>query len=170
MEESKNIRPSWDDYFLKIAMIAAERSTCLRHHIGAIAVRDKRILATGYNGAPKNTTHCTEAGCLRDELKISSGTKHEICRAVHAEQNVIIQASISGTDLRGATIYCTHTPCIVCAKMLANAGMERFVTYTDYADSSFVELFIMAGIKFEKTAKPSTLITELDRVMKFNEI
>jgi dCMP deaminase len=154
-------RISIDEYFLKIASVVAERSTCLRHHIGAVAVRNKQILTTGYNGAASGTKDCLELGCLRNEQNIPSGTRHEICRAIHAEQNAIIQASLHGVNLGGATIYCTHTPCILCAKMLANAKIERFVTYSDYADNSFVDLFKEVGIKFEKLEKPSSNITFL---------
>lgn len=168
--QEKCYRPGWDEYFLKAAMLTAERSTCLRHHMGAVAVRYKRVLATGYNGAPKNTPHCSDLGCLRNEMKISSGTRHEICRAVHAEQNVIIQASLHGTGLRGSTIYCTHTPCILCAKMLVNAEIKRFVTCADYADNSFIGLFQKAGIIFDKVSKPHNQISELDIVKRFNQI
>ncbi|MEJ2738878.1 MAG: dCMP deaminase family protein, partial [Dehalococcoidia bacterium] len=114
-------RPDIDEYFLKIATVVAERSTCLRHHVGAVAVRDKHILSTGYNGAAAGVKDCLELGCLRDEQNIESGTRHEVCRGIHAEQNAIIQASLHGVTLEGATIYCTHSPCILCAKMLANA-------------------------------------------------
>ncbi|MBI3990744.1 MAG: dCMP deaminase family protein, partial [Candidatus Omnitrophica bacterium] len=113
-----NNRPSWDEYFMKMALLVAERSTCLRHHVGAVIVKDKRMLTTGYNGAPAGTKDCLELGCLRDELKIPSGTRHEICRAIHAEQNALIQAALYGVSVAGATIYCTHSPCILCAKML----------------------------------------------------
>jgi len=118
------VRPEVDEYFLKVAAVVAERSTCRRHHIGAVAVKDKHILATGYNGAPSGFKDCLELGCLRDELGIPSGTRQEICRAVHAEQNVIIQAALHGVSLEGATVYATHTPCILCAKMLVNAGIK----------------------------------------------
>ena len=124
---AKTSRPTIDEYFLKIASVVAERSTCLRHHVGAVAVRDKHILATGYNGAAAGLRDCLELGCLRDEKEIPSGKMQEICRAIHAEQNVIIQASLHGISLEGASIYCTHTPCILCAKMLANARIARFV-------------------------------------------
>ena len=110
-------RPDIDEYFLKVAAVVAERSTCRRHHVGAVAVADKHILATGYNGAPAGLADCLELGCLRDEQGIPSGTRHEICRAIHAEQNVIIQAALHGVSIGGATVYCTHTPCILCAKM-----------------------------------------------------
>ena len=157
----KATRPGIDEYFLKIAMVVAERSTCLRHHVGAVAVRDKHILATGYNGAASGLKDCLELGCLRDEMNIESGTRHEICRAIHAEQNVIIQAALHGTTLAGATIYVTHSPCILCAKMLVNAKIERYVTFGRYADDAFKELFQEAGIKFEVHEKPPSEITYL---------
>jgi dCMP deaminase len=157
----KTTRPGIDEYFLKIAMVVAERSTCLRHHVGAVAVRNKHILATGYNGAASGLKDCLELGCLRDEMNIESGTRHEICRAIHAEQNVIIQAALHGTNLAGATIYVTHSPCILCAKMLVNAKIERYVTFGSYADDSFVDLFHEAGIKFEMHEKPPAEITYL---------
>jgi dCMP deaminase len=158
----KVTRPNIDEYFLKIASVVAERSTCRRHHIGAVAVRDKHILATGYNGAAAGLKDCLELGCLRDEMNIPSGTRHEICRGIHAEQNTIIQASLHGVSLEGATLYVTHTPCILCAKMLVNARIKRFVTFGKYADDSFLELFSEAGVKFEVRERPPTQITYLD--------
>ena len=155
-------RPDADEYFLKIASVVAERSTCHRHHVGAVAVRDKHILATGYNGAAAGLKDCLELGCLRDEMKIPSGTRHEICRGIHAEQNAIIQASLHGVSLEGATVYVTHTPCILCAKMLVNARIKRFVTFGEYADNSFMELFNEAGIELEVRKKPPSEITYLD--------
>jgi len=155
-------RPDLDEYFLKIASVVAERSTCRRHHVGAVAVRDKHILSTGYNGAAAGLKDCLELGCLRDEMKIPSGTRHEICRGIHAEQNAIIQASLNGVSLDGATVYVTHTPCILCAKMLVNARIKRFVTFGKYADDSFVELFNEAGIEFEVRERPPASITYLD--------
>jgi len=155
------MRPSIDEYFLKIASVAAERSTCLRHHVGAVAVFDKHILSTGYNGAGAGLKDCLELGCLRDAQNIASGTRQEVCRAVHAEQNAIIQASLGGKSLEGSTIYCTHTPCIICAKMLVNAKIKRFVTFGNYADDSFIKLFQEAGIQFDKLAMPSLAITQL---------
>jgi dCMP deaminase len=157
----KGTRPDIDEYFLKIAAVVAERSTCRRHHVGAVAVKDKHILATGYNGAPSGLKDCLELGCLRDELGIKSGTRQEICRGIHAEQNVIIQASLHGVSLAGATVYVTHSPCILCAKMLVNAKINRFVTFSSYNDDSFVEIFKEAGIKFELHEKPPTEITRL---------
>jgi len=154
-------RPEIDEYFLKIASVVAERSTCRRHHIGAVAVKDKHILATGYNGAAAGLKDCLELGCLRDEMNIASGTRHEICRAIHAEQNVIIQAALHGVSLEGATIYVTHSPCVLCAKMLINARIKRFVTFGSYADDSFRDLFQEAGIEFELRQKPPAWITHL---------
>jgi dCMP deaminase len=158
----KVTRPDIDEYFLKIASVVAERSTCQRHHVGAVAVKDKHMLATGYNGAAAGLKDCLELGCLRDEMNIPSGTRHEICRGIHAEQNVIIQASLHGVSLEGATVYVTHTPCILCAKMLVNAKIKRFVTFGKYADDAFVKLFNEAGIEFQVRERPPSKITYLD--------
>ena len=155
-------RPDTDGYFLKIASVVAERSTCRRHHVGAVAVRDKHILATGYNGAPSGFQDCLELGCLRDELNIPSGERHEICRGIHAEQNVIIQATLHGVSLEGSTIYATHTPCILCAKMLVNTRIRRFVSFSKYNDTAFLDLFQEAGIEVDIKNKPSSRITYLD--------
>ena len=155
-------RPSVDEYFLKVASVVAERSTCRRHHVGAVAVKDKHILATGYNGAPSGLKDCLELGCLRDELNIPSGTRHEICRGIHAEQNVIIQASLHGVSLEGSTVYATHTPCVLCAKMLVNAKIKRFVSFGKYDDNSFVDLFKEAGIEVVIKKRPSSRISYLD--------
>jgi dCMP deaminase len=155
-------RPDFDDYCLKIASVVAERSTCRRHHIGAIAVRDKHILTTGYSGAPAGAKDCLELGCLRDELGIESGTQQEICRAIHAEQNVIIQAGLHGVSLEGSTVYCTHTPCVLCAKMLVNAKIARFVSFGKYNDNRFIEIFKEAGIEVDMRERPSSEITFLD--------
>lgn len=155
-------RPDTDEYFLKIASVVAERSTCRRHHVGAVAVRDKHILATGYNGAPSGLKDCLELGCLRDELGIPSGTRHEICRGIHAEQNVIIQASLHGVSLEGSTIYCTHTPCNLCAKMLTNAKIKRLVSFGSYNDDAFMNLFREAGIQVDFKPRPSSEISYLD--------
>jgi len=157
----KASRPDIDEYFLKIASVVAERSTCLRHHVGAVAVRNKHILATGYNGAAAGLKDCLELGCLRDEMNVESGTRHEICRSIHAEQNVIIQAALHGVTLEGATVYCTHSPCVLCSKMLVNARIKRFVTYGSYADDFFRDLFQEAGIEFELHQKPPSKITYL---------
>jgi dCMP deaminase len=154
-------RPDTEEYFLKIASVVAERSTCRRHHVGAVAVKDKHILATGYNGAPSGLKDCLELGCLRDEMGIPSGERHEICRGVHAEQNVIIQAALHGISLEGSTIYCTHTPCVLCAKMLVNAKIKRFVSFGRYNDNAFRSLFKEAGIELDIKKKPSSRISYL---------
>lgn len=159
---TKPTRPETDEYFLKIASVVAERSTCRRHHVGAVAVRNKHILCTGYNGAPAGAKDCLELGCLRDELGIPSGTRHEICRGIHAEQNVIIQAGLHGVSIEGATIYATHNPCVLCAKMLVNAKIKRFVSFGVYNDSSFLDLFREADIEIVKKDRPSSRITFLD--------
>jgi len=158
----KITRPNVDEYFLKIASVVAERSTCRRHHVGAVAVRSKHILATGYNGAPAGAKDCLELGCLRDELNIPSGERQEICRGIHAEQNAIIQASLHGISLAGSTIYCTHTPCILCAKMLVNAKIKRYVSFGRYNDNAFTDLFKEAGIEVDIKKRPSSRISYLE--------
>jgi dCMP deaminase len=158
----KATRPDVDQYFLKVASVVAERSTCRRHHVGAVAVKNKHILATGYNGAAAGLKDCLELGCLRDEQNIPSGERHEICRGIHAEQNVIVQASLHGVSLEGSTIYCTHTPCILCAKMLVNVKIARFVSFGKYNDDSFTGLFQEAGIKFDARERPPAQIGYLD--------
>ena len=155
-------RPDTDEYFLKVAAVVAERSTCRRHHIGAVAVREKHILATGYNGAPAGFKDCLELGCLRDELEIPSGERHEICRAIHAEQNVIIQAALHGVSLESSTIYATHTPCVLCAKMLTNAKIKRYVSFGRYNDDAFTQLFREADIGLDIKDKPSSQIECLE--------
>lgn len=155
-------RVAWDEYFMKIAMIVAERSTCRRHHVGAVIVKNKRILTTGYNGAAAGLKDCIEMGCLRDENNIESGKNHEICRAIHAEQNAIIQASLHGVNIYGSDIYCTHPPCILCAKMLINAGIKRFLTYGEYPDKAALDILKEANIEFKKIQRPKEEIYALD--------
>ena len=128
------MRPSWDEYFVEIARQVATRSTCLRRHVGAVIVRDKRILATGYNGPPRGVSHCDETGCLREKLGIPSGQRQEICRGLHAEQNAIIQAALHGVSIEDGVIYVTHQPCITCAKMIINAGITRVICANSYPD------------------------------------
>lgn len=143
-------RPSWDEYFMQMAELTAQRSTCLRRQVGAIIVKEKHIIATGYNGAPKRLPHCEElGGCLREKLEIPSGERHELCRALHAEQNAIIQASTLGQSIEGATIYITHQPCIICAKMIINAGISRIVIRRGYPDEMSREMLREAGLKVE---------------------
>lgn len=141
------VRPSWDEYFLEIIGLIKQRSTCLRRQVGAIIVKDKRILATGYNGAPTNCRHCLDIGCLREELGIPSGERHELCRAVHAEQNAIAQAAQYGISVAGSTLYVTHQPCVMCAKIVINAGIKRIIYSGDYPDKLSLELLDEAGIE-----------------------
>ncbi len=140
-------RPSWDDYFMGICKLVATRSTCTRRKVGAVLIKDKRILCTGYNGAPAGVPHCIQAGCLRAQLKVPSGEKHELCRGVHAEQNAIIQAAYHGIKVEGSVLYCTNQPCSICAKMIVNAGIQK-VYYTDgYDDPLTIEMFDNAGVE-----------------------
>lgn len=141
------MRNDWTTYFMDIADRVAQRSTCLRRKVGAVAVKDKRIVSTGYNGAPSGIKHCADAGCLRQELGIPSGQRHEICRAVHAEQNVIIEAARFGISLFGAELYCTTLPCLICAKMLVNSGIRRVFFREKYDDQMTLDLFNDAGIE-----------------------
>lgn len=155
-------RDSWDDYFMKIAALVAERSNCRRHHIGAITVKDKRILTTGYNGGAKDMPDCLELGCRKDELGHSSGVGHNDCRAIHAEQNAIIQAASKGINIDGATIYSTHTPCSICANMIKNVGIRRVVSYHDYADASARAFLEKAGVQLDKLDRPYSRISFKD--------
>ncbi len=143
-------RPSWDEYFLEMARLVSKRSTCLRRSVGAVLVRDKRILATGYNGAPSGLKHCIEIGCIRQKLKIPSGERHELCRALHAEQNALIQASLHGISVKGATLYSTTQPCVICAKMLINAGIKEIVITHGYPDKMSMDLLKQAKIKIRR--------------------
>lgn len=140
-------RPSWDEYFMSIADQVATRSTCLRRQIGAVLVRDKRILATGYNGVPSGLRHCAEVGCIRERLGIPSGTRHEMCRGLHAEQNTVIQAARHGINIDGATIYCTAHPCVQCTKILLNAGIKSIVYRDSYPDELSGILLDESGIE-----------------------
>ena len=140
-------RPSWDEYFMSIARLVSGRSTCLRRKVGAILVLDRRILATGYNGAPAGLPHCEEDGCVRERLDVPSGERHELCRGIHAEQNAIIQSANYGTGIDGSTIYTTHRPCSVCAKMIINAGIVRVVTFDSYPDELATDMLAQAGIE-----------------------
>ena len=140
-------RPSWEEYFLQIARYVSERTTCLRRSVGAVLVRDKRILATGYNGAPSGVSHCADVGCLRETLKVPSGERHELCRGLHAEMNALIQAALHGVNVKGSTLYCTSMPCSLCAKMLINAGIEKIVALGGYPDDLSKELLDEAGVK-----------------------
>jgi dCMP deaminase len=146
-KRTPNERPSWDEYFLSIAALVSKRSTCLRRKVGAVLVRDRNILATGYNGAPSKVRHCSEVGCIRERLKVPSGERHELCRGLHAEQNAFLQAALHGTSLKGASLYSTTQPCIICAKMIINAGINDVVIKGDYPDKMAKEMLREAKIK-----------------------
>jgi dCMP deaminase len=150
-------RPSWEEYFMDITHLVAKRSTCLRRQVGALLVKDKKILATGYNGAPSRLEHCLDIGCLRQRQRIPSGERHELCRGLHAEQNAIIQAAYHGVEIRGATLYCTNHPCIICSKMIINAGIQRIVYQEGYADTLAKEMLKESGIEVEKYNKGKRL-------------
>ncbi len=143
----KESRPSWGTYFMNITNLVAERSTCTRRAVGAVLVKDKRILSTGYNGAPTGLKHCLEVGCLRERLGVESGKMHELCRGIHAEQNAIIQAAYHGVSVKGAAIFCTNQPCSICARMIINAGIQKIYYQSGYADSLAKELLEEAGIE-----------------------
>ena len=143
-------RPSWDEYFLQVADLVSKRATCLRRRVGAVLVKDKKILATGYNGAPSGLVHCFDIGCIREKLKIPSGERHELCRGLHAEQNVILQAALYGTSTKGSTLYLTNQPCVICAKMLINAGIKEVVISGSYPDKLAKKFLKEAKIKIRK--------------------
>lgn len=140
-------RPTWREYFMEIAQVVAKRSTCMRRQVGAVIVRDKQILSTGYNGVPKGLTHCSHTGCIRQELNVPSGERHELCRAVHAEQNAIIQAAYNGVSLKDSVLFCTTAPCSLCAKMIINAGIKEVYYQGNYPDERAMEFFNEAGIR-----------------------
>ncbi len=144
------VRPSWPEYFMSIAEMVAKRSTCIRRQVGAVLVKEKRILATGYNGAPTGLRHCETVGCMRQDGSVPSGQRHELCRGLHAEQNAIIQAAYHGTAIAGATLYCTNKPCAICAKMLINAGVVKIVFKEGYDDPLAAQMLTEAGIEEER--------------------
>jgi len=143
-------RPSWQEYFMDITRMVAKRSTCLRRQVGAVVVKDKRILATGYNGAPSGLKHCHEVGCLREDSSIPSGVRHELCRGLHAEQNAIIQAAFHGITIKGATLYCTNKPCVICSKMIINAGIRKIIYEDGYDDPLSDRMLQEAGLEVER--------------------
>ena len=144
-------RPSFDEYFMQMALLTARRSTCLRRQVGAVIVKDKHIIATGYNGAPKGLEHCEEiGGCLREEMGVPSGERHELCRALHAEQNAIIQAAVLGQSVKDSLMYVTHQPCSICAKMIINAGIRKIIINSGYPDEMASKLLKEANIEIEQ--------------------
>ncbi len=150
---SRTSRPTWNQYFMEIAALVAKRSTCLRRAVGAVIVKDKRILATGYNGAPSGIRHCEELGCLREQMQVASGERHELCRGIHAEQNAVIQAAYHGVPICGADLYCTNLPCSICTKMLINAGIQTIYYRSGYADELAKDLLEEAGIRLIQIAE-----------------
>jgi dCMP deaminase len=140
-------RPRWDEYFLDIARLVAHRATCLRRKVGVVLVKDKRILATGYNGAPSSIEHCDKTGCIREKLRIPSGERHELCRGLHAEQNAFLQAALHGTSLKDAVLYSTTQPCLICAKMIINAGIKEVVIQGPYPDAMARDFLCQARVK-----------------------
>lgn len=165
------MRKSWDEYFMEIALLASTRSTCLRRKVGAVIVRDRNIIATGYNGAPSKITHCGEGrDCLRQKLNIPSGERHEMCYAVHAEQNAIVQATLNGVSTSGATLYCTTQPCLICSKLIIQAHIVRVVFVGEYPDELARQLLSEAGIELFKIDKfvfyPSNTIQSTDTIQQ----
>lgn len=146
-KQKKLQRPSWDQYFIDIARLVSKRSTCLRRKVGAIIVKDRRILATGYNGTPSKIKHCSETSCIREKLRIPSGERHELCRGLHAEQNVLLQAALYGISVKNSVLYCTNQPCVICAKMLINAGIDEVVISDGYPDKMARDFLKEAKIK-----------------------
>jgi len=140
-------RPTWDEYFMGIARLVATRSTCLRRQVGAVIVKDGNVLATGYNGTPAGITHCSETGCLREKLQVPSGERHELCRGLHAEQNAIIQAAKHGVNISGGTLYCSNFPCVICAKMLINAGIRKVIYLAGYPDELGRDMLVEAQVE-----------------------
>jgi dCMP deaminase len=135
---------------MDIAELVSKRSTCLRRSVGAVLVKDRRLLATGYNGAPSGLNHCLDMGCLREQMGVPSGERHELCRGLHAEQNAIIQAALHGVSVNSATLYCTNQPCVICAKMIINAGIIAVVIKAAYSDKLADDLLKEAGVKVSK--------------------
>ena len=149
------VRPSWDAYFMEITNLVSQRSTCSRRRVGAVLVKDKRILATGYNGAPSGLPHCLDVGCLREQNNIPSGQRHELCRGLHAEQNVIIQAARDGIPIQGAVLYCTTRPCVICAKMIINANIVVVYYEEGYEDELADQMLREAGIEMINWKSPA---------------
>ncbi|MFC1698820.1 cytidine/deoxycytidylate deaminase family protein [Candidatus Omnitrophota bacterium] len=149
-KKHQDARPSWDEYFLGIAQLVSRRSTCLRRKVGAVVVKERRILATGYNGTPSGIKHCAQTKCLRAKMNIPSGQRHELCRGLHAEQNALLQAALYGIGLRESALYITNLPCIICAKMIINAGIKEVVIAGSYPDKMARQFLEEASIKVRK--------------------
>jgi dCMP deaminase len=159
----KNSRPDWDSYFMEIARIVSKRSSCMRRNVGSLIVKEKRILSTGYNGAPIHLQHCIDAGCMREKLKIASGERHELCRGLHAEQNAIIQAAYHGVSINGADLYSTHLPCSICMKMVINAGIVKVLYVDGYPDDLSLELIAESAISVQKVGDSNRAAADVRR-------
>lgn len=156
-----NNRPSWHQYFMEMAYLASTRSTCLRRQVGALIVRDNQIISSGYNGAPKHIRHCAITGCLREQLNVPSGERHELCRGVHAEQNAVIQAAINGSSIRGASLYCTNQPCVICSKILINAEIKTIYITESYEDKLAQELLAEAEVEMNIVDRNTGMLKKL---------
>ena len=154
-------RPNWHKYFMDMAFLVSTRATCLRRKVGAVIVRNNQVLSTGYNGAPKHVTHCAVTGCLREKLKVPSGERHELCRGVHAEQNAIIQAAVNGHSIKGAELYCTHQPCIICSKMIINAEIKTIYISEPYPDELAQEMLKEAEVSLYKVDRETGNLTKI---------
>jgi len=147
-------RPTWDEYFMRMAYLAASRTNCIRRKVGAVIVKDRNVLATGYNGPPSGTAHCDVVGCIREDLKVPSGERHELCRGLHAEQNAIIQAAVHGVSIKDSTIYVTTHPCVVCSKMIMNAQIKEIVYAEGYPDELAELMLLESDVKVRKFTLP----------------
>ncbi|MCI4434176.1 MAG: cytidine/deoxycytidylate deaminase family protein [Thermoplasmata archaeon] len=157
-------RPDWDEYFMRIAYLAASRSTCLRRKVGAVIVKDKHVIATGYNGPPSGLAHCEVTGCIREDLGINSGERHELCRGLHAEQNAIIQAAVHGVSVKDSVIYVTNHPCVVCSKMIINAGIKEIIYSEGYPDDLAKLILIESNIKVRQYVLKDKYFEKFTRV------
>ncbi len=155
-------RPSWQKYFIDMAYLVSTRSTCLRRKVGAVIVKNNQVISTGYNGAPKSVPHCSLTGCLRQQMNVPSGERHELCRGVHAEQNAIVQAAVNGTSIQNAELYCTTQPCIICAKMIINSEIKRVFVAESYNDKMSLEMLTQANVELIKVDKDTGQLTKLN--------
>ncbi len=154
-------RPGWHQYFMEMAYLASTRSTCLRRQVGAIIVKDNQIISSGYNGAPKHIRHCGITGCLREQLNVPSGERHELCRGVHAEQNAVVQAAINGASIRGASLYCTNQPCVICSKILINAEIKTIYISEPYEDKLAQEMLAEAEVEMNIVDRATGVLKKL---------
>lgn len=157
-----NIRPNWQKYFIEMAYLVSSRSTCLRRSVGAVIVKNNQVISTGYNGAPKNVPHCSITGCLREQMNVPSGERHELCRGVHAEQNAIVQAAVNGTSIQHGELYCTTQPCIICAKMIINSEIKRVFVSETYNDQMALEMMTQANVELIKVDRQTGQLTKLN--------